>query len=55
MTDVPALSAAAIAADAGIFDLAPVPLWLEDYSGVKALLDGWRRAGVTSLREHLSG
>ncbi|MBS0245275.1 MAG: diguanylate cyclase [Proteobacteria bacterium] len=41
--------------DTGIFDLAPVPLWLEDYSGVKALLDGWRRAGVVSLREHLTG
>lgn len=52
---LPALSAAAIAADASIFDLAPVPLWLEDYSGVKALLEGWRRAGVESLREHLNG
>jgi diguanylate cyclase (GGDEF)-like protein len=39
----------------GIFDLAPVSLWIEDYSGVKALFDGWRRAGVTSLREHLTG
>ena len=55
MTDVLASSAAAIAADAGIFELAPVPLWLEDYSGVKALLEGWRRAGVVSLREHLAG
>ena len=55
MTDVLASSAAAIAADAGIFELAPVPLWLEDYSGVKALLEGSRRAGVVSLREHLAG
>lgn len=38
-----------------IFDLAPVSLWLEDYSGVKAQFDAWRQAGVTSLREHLSG
>lgn len=38
-----------------IFDLAPVALWLEDYSEVKALLDVWRRAGVTSLRDHLTG
>ena len=30
-----------------IFDLAPASLWLEDYSGVKALFDAWRRAGVT--------
>jgi diguanylate cyclase (GGDEF)-like protein len=37
-----------------MFELAPVSLWLEDYSGVKQLLDEWRQAGVTSLREHLS-
>jgi diguanylate cyclase (GGDEF)-like protein len=36
------------------FGLAPIPLWLEDYSGVKALLDGWRAEGVTALREHLA-
>ena len=36
-----------------IFDLAPISLWLEDYSGVKALLDFWRENGVTDLRAHL--
>jgi diguanylate cyclase (GGDEF)-like protein len=40
--------------DAGMFDLAPVSLWLEDYSGIKSQLDEWRRAGVTDLRRHLS-
>ena len=40
---------------AEMFELAPVSLWLEDYSGLKALLDGWRQAGVTSLRDHLAG
>jgi diguanylate cyclase (GGDEF)-like protein len=39
--------------DAEMFDLAPVSLWLEDYSGVKRLFEEWRRAGVTSLRDHL--
>jgi diguanylate cyclase (GGDEF)-like protein len=39
--------------DAGMFELAPVSLWLEDYSGVKALFERWRRGGVVSLREHL--
>ena len=34
----------------GIFELAPVSLWLDDYSGVKAVLYGWRAAGVTALR-----
>nr|WP_148227425.1 sensor domain-containing diguanylate cyclase [Fulvimarina pelagi] len=36
-----------------VFELAPVPLWLEDFSGVKTILDRCRREGVVSLREHL--
>jgi diguanylate cyclase (GGDEF)-like protein len=58
MTDVPAPSSsgrAAFDAVTGVFNLAPVALWLEDYSDVKALFDVWRRAGVTSLRDHLTG
>lgn len=39
--------------DAEMFELAPVSLWLEDFSGVKALFDQWRNAGVTSLRDYL--
>ena len=39
--------------DARMFDLAPVSLWLEDYSGLKQLFNEWRAAGVTSLREYL--
>lgn len=35
------------------FDLAPVSLWLEDYSAVLVQLDEWRAQGVTSLREFL--
>ncbi len=56
MTDFPVASASpAIDTSGKIFDLAPVSLWLEDYSGVKALFEAWRRAGVTSLRDHLTG
>ena len=40
-------------ADAVLFELAPVPLWLEDFSGVKTLFDKWRKAGVESIEEHL--
>lgn len=40
--------------DADMFDLAPISLWLEDFSGVKQLFDSWRREGVTSLRDHLA-
>jgi diguanylate cyclase (GGDEF)-like protein len=37
-----------------MFSLAPVSLWLEDYSGVRQLMEEWRRAGVTDLRAFLS-
>jgi diguanylate cyclase (GGDEF)-like protein len=40
--------------DATMFALAPVSLWLNDFSGVKILFEEWREAGVKSLREHLS-
>jgi diguanylate cyclase (GGDEF)-like protein len=39
--------------DAAMFELAPVSLWLEDFSEVKALFRMWRRDGVTSLRHYL--
>ncbi|MDH1429617.1 GGDEF domain-containing protein [Comamonas aquatica] len=32
-----------------MFDLAPVSLWMEDYSDLKQLFDAWRAAGVTDL------
>ena len=37
-----------------LFDLAPVSLWLEDFSAVYALLESWRAAGVVDIGEHLS-
>ena len=39
--------------DAQMFDLAPVSLWLEDYSGIKRLFDVWRAEGVRDLRDYL--
>lgn len=36
-----------------VFDLAPVSMWLEDFSGVKAQFDAWRAEGITDLRSHL--
>ncbi len=32
-----------------MFDLAPVSLWMEDYSSLKQLFDQWRADGVTDL------
>ena len=43
-----------LADDAEMFELAPVSLWLEDYSGLKALFEHWRAEGVTSLRDYLT-
>ena len=37
-----------------MFDLAPVSLWLEDYSALKQLFDAWRAEGVTDIRAHLA-
>ena len=36
-----------------MFELAPVSLWLEDYSALHALFARWRAAGVTDLGAHL--
>ncbi|WP_428527085.1 diguanylate cyclase domain-containing protein [Pseudorhodoplanes sp.] len=38
--------------DAEMFELAPVSLWLEDYSALKTLFQRWRAEGVTDLRAH---
>ena len=32
-----------------IFELAPIAMWVEDFSGVKALFDRWRAEGVTAV------
>lgn len=36
-----------------MFDLAPVSLWLEDYSGLRAVFNVWRLDGVSDLRAYL--
>jgi len=38
---------------ADMFELAPVSLWLEDYSAVKTLFTQWREQGVRDLRTFL--
>ena len=40
--------------DLNMFEVAPVSLWLEDHSELKALLDQWRGQGVVDLREFLA-
>ncbi len=36
-----------------MFEIAPVSLWLEDFSDLKRLLDGWRAAGVQDVAAHV--
>ena len=38
---------------ADMFELAPVSLWLEDYTELKRLFERWRGEGVSDLRSHL--
>lgn len=37
----------------GLFDAAPISLWLEDYSQLKQLFDRWRAQGVKDLQAYL--
>lgn len=39
--------------EANIFDLAPVSMWIEDFSGVKARFDQWKSQGVEDIRAFL--
>lgn len=39
--------------NADIFALAPVAMWIEDFSGVKQQFELWRSSGVTDLRAFL--
>jgi two-component sensor histidine kinase len=36
-----------------LFDRSPLPLWEEDWSGVRAEIEAMRRGGVTDIRVHL--
>src|ERR1700759_220094 len=40
--------------DAEMFDLAPVSLWIEDYSGDLALFQEWRAENVTDIKAFLT-
>ncbi|WP_151981388.1 sensor domain-containing diguanylate cyclase [Acinetobacter guerrae] len=40
--------------DSSIFDLAPIPMWLEDYSDIKTQFNAWRAQGIEDLYTFLS-
>jgi diguanylate cyclase (GGDEF)-like protein len=52
LSAMPASDGAGLDASA-LFELAPVSLWLEDYSALRTLFDRWRADGITDLRRHL--
>ena len=39
--------------DSSIFDLSPIPMWLEDYSKVKNQFEIWKSQGITDLKTFL--
>jgi len=39
--------------DPTIFELAPVAMWIEDFSGVKQQFELWRSEGVEDIRAYL--
>ncbi len=39
--------------DIQLFDLAPIAMWIEDFSGVKAIFDHWRAEGVEDIAAYL--
>lgn len=39
--------------DSSIFDLSPIPMWLEDFSEVKKQLDLWKAEGIEDLKAFL--
>ncbi|QYA03783.1 sensor domain-containing diguanylate cyclase [Rhizobium sp. B21/90] len=39
--------------DSELFNLAPIAMWIEDFSEVKKLFDDWRLEGVTDIRGFL--
>src|SRR5579871_4939378 len=54
MLDILTSGSAPVNDDSEMFELAPVSLWLEDFSGVRALFDAWRASGVADLRAHFA-
>ena len=39
--------------DSSIFDLSPIPMWLEDFSEIHKIFNQWRSEGVEDLRSYL--
>ncbi len=39
--------------DLSIFDLSPIPMWLQDFSGIRRIFDAWTAEGITDIKQYL--
>lgn len=39
--------------DLTIFDLSPIAMWLQDFSGIKKIFDEWTAQGISNIKQHL--
>ncbi len=39
--------------DLTIFDLSPIAMWLQDFSGIKKIFDEWTAQGIPDIKQHL--
>ena len=39
--------------DLTIFDLSPIAMWLQDFSGIKKIFDQWTAQGIPDIKQHL--
>lgn len=39
--------------DLRIFDLSPIPMWIQDYSGVKKIFDQWNKDGIKDIKSYV--
>ncbi|NHB58178.1 GGDEF domain-containing protein [Acinetobacter sp. 194] len=39
--------------DFRIFDLSPIPMWIQDYSGVKKIFDQWHLDGIEDIKAYI--
>ena len=39
--------------DLSIFDLSPIPMWLQDFSGIRKIFDEWTAQGITDIEQYL--
>ena len=37
-----------------IFDLSPIPMWIQDYSSIQKVFEEWTKLGITDLKEYLT-